>query len=106
MHFDVANLAISTMGVLSLDDNVVLLLGGYKGGKTYLDEGMIVTVDRESNTISKVERKAEMIKRGIIFYSSQQFIKSNGYLVNFDFKGNVVTFHRDIFKFSLGGCAH
>ena len=106
VQFDVANLAISTMGVLSLDDNVVLLLGGYKGGKTYLDEGMIVTVDRESNTISKVERKAEMIKRGIIFYSSQQFIKSNGYLVNFDFKGNVVTFHRDIFKFSLGGCAN
>ena len=59
VQFDVANLAISTMGVLSLDDNVVLLLGGYKGGKTYLDEGMIVTVDRESNTISKVERKAE-----------------------------------------------
>ena len=106
VQFDVANLAISTMGVLSLDDNVVLLLGGYKGGKTYLDEGMIVTVDRESNTISKVERKEEMIKRGIIFYSSQQFIKSNGYLVNFDFKGNVVTFHRDIFKFSLGGCAN
>lgn len=106
VQFDVANLAISTMGVLSLDDNVVLLLGGYKGGKTYLDEGMIVTVNRESNTISKVERKAEMIKRGIIFYSSQQFIKSNGYLVNFDFKGNVVTFHRDIFKFSLGGCAN
>ena len=106
VQFDVANLAISTMGVLSLDDNVVLLLGGYKGGKTYLDEGMIVTVDRESNTISKVERKAEMIKRGIIFYSSQQFIKSNGYLVNFDFKGNVVIFHRDIFKFSLGGCAN
>ena len=106
VQFDVANLAISTMGVLSLDDNVVLWLGGYKGGKTYLDEGMIVTVDRESNTISKVERKAEMIKRGIIFYSSQQFIKSNGYLVNFDFKGNVVTFHRDIFKFSLGGCAN
>ena len=106
VQFDVANLAISTMGVLSLDDNVVLLLGGYKGGKTYLDEGMIVTVDRESNTISKVERKAEMIKRGIIFYSSQQFIKSNGYLVNFDFKGNVVTFHRDIFKFSLGGCVN
>ena len=106
VQFDVANLAISTMGVLSLDDNVVLLLGGYKGGKTYLDEGMIVTVDRESNTISKVERKAEMIKRGIIFYSSQQFIKSNGYLVNFDFKGNVVTFHRDSFKFSLGGCAN
>ena len=106
VQFDVANLAISTMGVLSLDDNVVLLLGGYKGGKTYLDEGMIVTVDRESNTISKVERKAEMIKRGIIFYSSQQFIKSNGYLVNFDFKGNVVTFHKNIFKFSLGGCAN
>lgn len=106
VQFDVANLAISTMGVLSLDDNVVLLLGGYKGGKTYLDEGMIVTVDRESNTISKVERKAKMIKRGIIFYSSQQFIKSNGYLVNFDFKGNVVIFHRDIFKFSLGGCAN
>ena len=106
VKFDMANLAISTMGVLTLEDNVVLLVGGYKGGKNYLDEGIIVTIDRESNTISKVERKAEMIKRGIIFYSSQQFVKSNGYLVNFDFKGNVVTFHRDIFKFSLGGCTN
>lgn len=102
VQFDLANLAISTMGVITLEDNAVLLLGGFKGGKKYLNEGMVLTVDKEQYTISKVENKPELIKKGVIFYCSQQFVKSNGQITNIDFRGNFLIFHRDIFKVSIG----
>lgn len=102
VQFEVANLALSTMGVITLEENMILLLGGFKGEKKYLNEGMVLTIDKEKNTISQVERKTELIKKGVIFYCSQQFVKSNGLLVNIDFKGNLLTFHRDIFKVSVG----
>ena len=105
VQFELSNLAISTMGVITLEDNVVLLLGGFKGGKKYLNEGMVLTVDKEQYSISKVENKPEMIKKGVIFYCAQQFVKSNGCIANIDFRGNLLVFQRDIFKVSiLGSC--
>ena len=80
------DLAISTFGVVNIDNNKVFLIGGFKGGKIYLNSGYELTLNNEGSEIIHVDKKENVSQKGVIFYSSQQFFKVGGIYLNFDFK--------------------
>ena len=80
------DLAISTFGVVNIDKNKIFLIGGFKGGKTYLNNGYELTLNKEGNEIIHVDKKENVSQKGVIFYSSQQFFKVGEIYFNFDFK--------------------
>ena len=93
VHID--EMALSTMGVIMMDTNQILFVGGFKGGKKYSNEGLLVTFNNKSE-IEKIEKKEEIVKKGLIFYCSQQFFKCGDNLVNFDFKNYFFTYNKDL----------
>lgn len=88
-------LGMSTMGVVILNSNQVILVGGFKGGKKYLNDGVILTIDEKTREISNIEKKINVLSKGGIFYCSQQFMQCDDSLLNIDFKGNVFVFNKD-----------
>lgn len=88
-------LGMSTMGVVILNSNQVILMGGFKGGKKYLNDGVIITIDEKTREITNIEKKSNVLSKGGIFYCSQQFMQCDDSLLNIDFKGNVFVFNKD-----------
>lgn len=93
VHID--EMALSTMGVIMIDTNQILFVGGFKGGKKYSNEGLLVTFNNKSE-IEKIVKKEEIVKKGLIFYCSQQFFKCGDNLVNFDFKNYFFTYNKEL----------
>lgn len=89
------DLSMSTMGVVILNNHQVMLLGGFKGGKKYLNDGLIITIDEKTKEIINIDKRANVMTKGGIFYCSQQFIQCEDTLINIDFKGNTFLFNRD-----------
>lgn len=98
----VEELAISTMGVIMMDYNKVLLLGGFKGGKRYLNEGLLLTINDKTKEIEHIDKKEGIMKRGAIFYCSQQFFNCEDSIVNIDFKTTLLTFNKDLLAVTIG----
>ena len=87
----ISDTAISTMGVLTFAKNQILLVGGFKGGKKYLSDGILLTFGND-DCVKSTEKKENILKKGVIFFSSQQFFKCGDKLVNFDFKNNLYSY--------------
>ena len=87
----ISDIALSTMGVLTFTKNQILLVGGFKGGKKYLSDGILLTFGND-DYLKSSEKKENILKKGVIFFSSQQFFKCGDRLVNFDFKNNLYSY--------------
>ena len=90
---------ISTMGVIALRDKMILV-GGFQGGKKYLNSGLEVEFG-EKGDVQSVKKLDNLLSKGIIFYSNQQFFDNGSDLVNFDFKGNFISFNKEEEKFVI-----
>lgn len=91
------NLGISTMGFIQFNKSKALLIGGFAGGKKYLQDGFVFSADElkdeaEDNNV-KTEKKSQVLNKGIIFYSSPQFFLINDEIVNFDFKQSLIIYN-------------
>lgn len=90
---------VSTMGVIALRDKMILV-GGFQGGKKYLNSGLEVEFG-EKGDVHNVKKLDNLLTKGIIFYSNQQFFDNGSDLVNFDFKGNFISFNKEEEKFAI-----
>ena len=94
--------AISTMGVIHIDTNKILLVGGFDGGKKYLNEGTMITIGEDGEIQENLVKKQAVSKRGLIFYSSQQFFKVGEEIINLDFRNNPVLFDSETQTLIIG----
>ena len=93
-------LELCTMGVVVINKNKILLVGGYKEGKKHPCDGFIVNTNKNGDAINKIEKKSNVIDQGCVFYSSQQFFSCGGELVNFEYKNKFIIFNEESFSFT------
>ena len=95
--------AISTMGVINKGKGRLMFVGGFQGGKKYLMNGVeVIMKNDDSFEVERVEMKEGLFNRGVIFYSSQEFVKcgDNKY-VNFDFRQVLYEFDTSNMKMNV-----
>ncbi len=89
--FDVigVGMRLSAMGVINMDENSVLLCGGYDGSLYKKDVFRIETNQKE---ISKVDSKVKNILPGNFIFLQNNFVKIDDYAYNFDLTMNIIRF--------------
>ena len=83
-------LSICTMGVVYKDQDTIILLGGFKGGKKYLSDKMEITFNG-NGAIQNINKTANAImksEKGVLFYSSYAFFKCGERFFNWEFKSH------------------
>lgn len=84
------SIRISAMGVIGLDKDRVLLVGGYDGS-SYLKSGF--NVEFEDGVIKSFEKKENLLSRGSIFFSNPMFMKLNDNLCfNFELQAKAILY--------------
>ena len=95
-NFNNIDLAFCCMGVIPKEKNSILLLGGYKGGKSYRKNIFEIKFNVKNFEIEQYkDDKVSGLRRGILFYNSQTFINFNNEKIfyNFDLRNQLISFN-------------
>jgi len=93
------NLRISAMGCISINQDKMLLVGGYDG-TSYLRSGFEVQFNQ--GIVSSFERRENLLPRGSIFFSNPMFIKiTEKIYFNFELQAKGIEYDKDKNEFNF-----
>ena len=93
---------ISAMGCLGIEDNKMLLIGGYDGS-AYLKTGFEVDFSEEGE-IKSINKKENLLQKGSIFFSNPMFMKiSNHLYFNYELQAKGIYYDSAKNEFNFAG---
>lgn len=96
------SLRISAMGCVGLENNRILLVGGYDGS-SYLRSGFAAEFE-ENGTVRGFERRENLLPRGSIFFSNPMFMQiSENVWFNFELQAKGIVYDKSRAEFSIFG---